>query len=669
MTGRKGTAALGTALTVLVVAAGAGRAPAATTEWQPQPDGARTFASGAGGWSAGVVQEGGGLTCSGILHVRGVTCPAVANGWEAGGDDGHLRTSVQTLVGLLSTTAITWTSPSFTLAARPDVAAFGFELRGSGGSLLDAGRTTVAATLADLTDPARSVPLVGETAVAGSGGWNAYGGAVSPAQLHPGHSYAVRIVARVGTPVGLAVGGSIDLDDVALGLVDLDPPTGLTATLAADTVGIRVSGSVDPHGQPTTVAVDYGTTTAYGQTTTAVVSGSGAQAWSLPLAGLRPATRHHFRVRATNADGAAATADGSFTSPAQAASDGPPMLVGASGSRQRIAVFDLDVAVTAAVVEVREAGDGRLLASFPDGDLDGTATIALPEQSGSYDVRVVRTRSGVGTPSPAVTALYDATPPDVSGALVIVVPWSSAERTRGVTVLAMPGDAVSAELQVLDAAEQPIGAPSPVAADGTGTISLPAAPGSYRVRASFVNGAGLTATARSLPIVLAATAEEPEPGGAGPGGPGSGGPGAGDPGTGSGSGSGDSAGSGAGAQAAGGPPARLPLTVPVATDARRRLVGRIAPRRLTVGGVRVTVSARAPRTITETAALRFAIAQRGRTRLKAVRWTLGGRTLRSAALRAAQLRADGGAQTVAVRLVPERGSAATVSIRFRTRAG
>lgn len=663
MDGRKGAGALGTALAVLVVAAGAGRAPAATTAWQPQPEGARTFATSAAGWSASVAQEGGGLTCSGILHVSGVTCPAVVAGWEAGGGDGHLRTSVQTLVGLLSTTAVTWSSPSFTLAQRPDLAAFGFELRGSVGALLNAGRTTVQATLADLTDPARSVALVGETTVAGSAGYNAYGGAVSPAQLHPGHSYAVRIVARIGTPVGVAVSGALDLDDVALGLVDLHPPSGLTAALGSDTVGIRVSGSVDPSGQPTTVAVDYGTTTAYGQTTTTVVTGSGAQAWSLPLAGLTPATRYRFRVRATNADGTIATADGEFTSPAQAAVDGPPMLIGASGSRQRIAVFDLDAAVTAAVVEVREAGGGRLLGSFPDGDLDGTATIALPEQSGSSAVRVVRTRAGGATPSPSVTALYDATPPDVSGALVIVVPWSSGERTRAVTVLGMPGDAVSADLQLLDAAQQPVGPASPVAADGTGTVTLPAAPGSYRVRASFVNGAGLTATARSLPIVLTAAGEEPPPDpGPGPGDGGASGGGS------AGGGSGGD-GDGDGAQPAEGPPARLPLTISLETEARRQLVGRIAPRRLTVGGVRVTVSARAPRTIAGKAALRFAVAQRGRARLKAVRWTLGGRTLRSPALRAAQLRADGGAQTVAVRLLPRRGRAATVAIRFRTRAG
>lgn len=651
--GRNGAAALATLLTTLLVAAGAGSAPAATTTWQPQPAAARSFPADAAGWSAALTYEGGGLTCAGILKIDGVTCPAVTTGWHADAGDGHLRTTAATLVGLLSTSVVTWTSPTFTLGARPDLANFGFELRGGTGSLLTLGRTTVTATLADLTDGSHSVVVSPESAVAGSATFNAYGGALSPALLQPGHRYAVKIALRVATPVGLAVNGAIDVDDVALELVDLDPPTGLTAALAADTVGVRVTGAVDPHGQATTVTADYGLTTAYGASTSTAVSGSGAQAYSLPLAGLTPGARYHLRVTARSPDGAVTTGDQTFDAPAQPASDGAPMLVGASGSRQRIAVFDLDVAVTRAVVQVRDGADSTVLDSFVDNDLDGSATIALPDQAGDYNVRVVRTRSGGPTPSPSVATTYDPTPPDSSDALVIVVPWSSADRTRAVTVLGTPDDAVSATLQVLDGAEQPVGAPVVLRADGTASVTLPAQPGGYRVRATFVNGAGISATARSLPLVLTEAAPGGDPGRGG-GDPGNGGTGGG--------------GNGDGARAAGDPPSRLPLTVPQALDPRRRLVGRIAPRTVTVGGLRVRIAATVPRTIAGSAAIRFRLTQRGRGRLKAVRWTLDGRALRGAAVAATLLRADGRVQTVAVRLVPSRGRAVTVRFRIRTRA-
>ncbi len=99
----------------------------------------------------------------------------------------------------------------------------------------------------------------------------------------------------------------------------------------------------------------------------------------------------------------------------------------------------------------------------------------------------------------------------------------------------------------------------------------------------------------------------------------------------------------------------------------RRVVGRIAPLRRTVGGVRVTVRAEVPATIGGANALAFTLGQRG-GRLKAVRWTLNGRTLKRPTLRAAQLRSDGGRQTLTARLVPRAGRAVTVRVAFRTRA-
>ncbi|HST42421.1 MAG TPA: fibronectin type III domain-containing protein [Conexibacter sp.] len=669
---------------------------AATRSWEPHPEGARTFISGPAGWTA-ITTQGGGVTCGGMLAIPGVTCPQVTAGWEAGG---HLRTSLRTALGLLSSTTVDWTSPSFTPAQRPDVAALSFALRAASGSLLNLGGATVAADLVELSGGGAVTSLLSASAIAPSASFNAYGGPVSPALLTPGRTYALRLRLVVATPLAAAVAGSIDLDDVALELVDLAPPSDLGATVSADTVGVRVHGSVDPHGQPTTVRVDYGPTSAYGSTTSATVSGSGPQAFSLPLAGLRAATRYRFRVTATSPDGSVSTADAGFAAPAEPAADGAPMLVGASTSRQRIAVFDLDAAVTGALVEVLDAAGTTVLGSFPDADLDGSATIALPVAAGSYRVRVVRTRGGVPVPSASVEALYasDRAPPDAGGVLVVVVPWSSAQRTRTVTVIGRPADAVSAQLRLLDAAEAPLGAPVALGADGSGSLTLPDRAGSYRVRASFFDLAGNESTARSLQLVLTAPAgsgerpanREPDPGGGGTG-----------DGSGADSGSGGS-GSGAGAQPPGGGAGATsattiagmragtsldayPLKVrtprcavrpgssirPAARNGicpGRRVVGSIAAVRRTVGGGRVTVRATVPGVIGGAETLQFGLTQRGGAKLRAVRWTLGGRALPTPLLPAALLRADGGAQTLAVRLTPRRGPAVTVRISFRTRA-
>ncbi|MDO8184790.1 hypothetical protein Q5424_06510 [Conexibacter sp. JD483] len=673
----KGPASAACALALLgAVPSGAA---AATTSSEPHPAAARTFEGGAAGWTATVRQDGNGLTCSGLLHIPGVTCPVVSNSWQAGGGDGFLRTNVATTVGLLSTTTVDWTSPSFTVAAAPDLASLGYELRGSSGTLLDLGTATVGADLVDLgtrtTAPlARAAPPPLSSVFVGAGG------SVSPALLQAGHSYAIRIRLTLPTPVGLAVSGAVELDDVALQLTDLAPPTDLSATVAADTVGVRVHGAVDSHGQPTTVTVDYGPTTAYGATTSAVVNGSGPQPWSLALAGLRPSTEYHYRVSARSADGALQSGDGSFTSPAAPAQDGAPMLIGSFTSQQRIAVFDLDASVTSAVVEVLDRDDGTVLSSFPDSDLDGSVTISMPTRPGVYRVRVRRTRSGGATASPTVEAVWDVdvVPPSVAGTLVIVSPYSSSERARTVTVLGRPLDAVSAQVRTLDADGRAVGATGALGSDGSAAVTLPETVGSYRVEIAFADAAGNSASVRSLPLQLTAPVTQPPDDGGGGGGGGTRTP--------DDSARGGGAGGGGGTDGMERANAVMPYPLAVATvrcaitpgsSVRpaahagicpgRRVIGRIAPLRRTVGGVRVTLRAQVPATIGGANTLAFAVGQRG-GRLRAVRWTLNGRPLRGPTLRAAQLRSDGGRQTLTARLVPRAGRAVTVRVIFRTNA-
>ena len=84
------------------------------------------------------------------------------------------------------------------------------------------------------------------------------------------------------------------------------PP--VVATGAASAVGsssATVSATVDPRGNPTTYAFEYGTSPALGASTAAAVlaAGDSPQAVSTTLTGLAPTTTYYYRVVATNSAG------------------------------------------------------------------------------------------------------------------------------------------------------------------------------------------------------------------------------------------------------------------------------------------------------------------------------------------------------------------------------
>ncbi|ADB48586.1 hypothetical protein [Conexibacter woesei] len=101
----------------------------------------------------------------------------------------------------------------------------------------------------------------------------------------------------------------------------------------------------------------------------------------------------------------------------------------------------------------------------------------------------------------------------------------------------------------------------------------------------------------------------------------------------------------------------------------REVADGIAPRTVTVGGNRVTVKPDVPNEIRGTTKLRFFVQPARRHSLRAVSFAINGRPLRqhlrSAVLTATQLKA-GGAQTLTVRLTPNRGAPKTVTFTFTT---
>jgi hypothetical protein len=102
---------------------------------------------------------------------------------------------------------------------------------------------------------------------------------------------------------------------VASGAVAAAGPT--ATTTAAREVGITtttLTGAINPNGQATTYAFQYGTTTQYPQETAVQSAGSGTSTVSVTvtLTGLQPGSTYHYRLIAVNANGSAAGADSSF---------------------------------------------------------------------------------------------------------------------------------------------------------------------------------------------------------------------------------------------------------------------------------------------------------------------------------------------------------------------
>jgi hypothetical protein len=93
------------------------------------------------------------------------------------------------------------------------------------------------------------------------------------------------------------------------------PPVVVTnlATFIAS-FSARLNGSVDPHGLPTTVYFQYGTTTSYGLTTAPQSkTGNTYQNVTANISGLTASTTYHFRIVGTNNDGATYGSDRTFT--------------------------------------------------------------------------------------------------------------------------------------------------------------------------------------------------------------------------------------------------------------------------------------------------------------------------------------------------------------------
>ncbi len=140
----------------------------------------------------------------------------------------------------------------------------------------------------------------------------------SPA-IDAGDSFLAPATDQRGYPrcVGLAtdIGAFEYAADVVPTVASL-PASGVTGTQAT------LNGTVNPKGTSATAWFQWGTTTGYGNLTSATDLGSGSNDLPLlaPVAGLIPGKTYHFRVAAANSDGSVYGTDQVFTTP------GPPQV-------------------------------------------------------------------------------------------------------------------------------------------------------------------------------------------------------------------------------------------------------------------------------------------------------------------------------------------------------
>ena len=146
----------------------------------------------------------------------------------------------------------------------------------------------------------------------------------------------VTAVAITILPVALAQGAT------SAPAVTTSPATGVNDT------GAKLNGTVNPAGQPTSYAFQWGPTTGYGHETPLTSAGSGTSASSLSasLTGLASGSTYHFRIIAMNASGTSVGADQSFATTGTPPPPSPPPPAANTGSAGKISASSATVTGT-----------------------------------------------------------------------------------------------------------------------------------------------------------------------------------------------------------------------------------------------------------------------------------------------------------------------------------
>ncbi len=136
--------------------------------------------------------------------------------------------------------------------------------------------------------------------------------------LLPNSTYHFRVV-------GVNTGGATNGSDQTFTTSALAPTASTNTASGLSTTGATLNGTVNANNASTTVTFQYGITTAYGTTVTAVpspVTGTDNTLVSKAITGLTPNTMYHYRVIGVNGTGTTNGSDQTFTTTAAGTSTG-----------------------------------------------------------------------------------------------------------------------------------------------------------------------------------------------------------------------------------------------------------------------------------------------------------------------------------------------------------
>lgn len=191
---------------------------------------------------------------------------------------------------------------------------------------------------------------------------------------------------------------------VVYGLLSATPPakptvaTGLASSITP--ASASVTGTANPEGSDTLVSFQYGTTTGYGNSTTAQDQGSGSSSgtFTQAIGGLNPSTIYHYRAVATSVGGTVFGADKTFkTAAQQSIGSSPQAYVTASGVQVGYTVKTDDLATSVYIQYGTDTSYGATTATIRLAPSLGTSNLFTflggLQPNTTYDYQVVTVTS------------------------------------------------------------------------------------------------------------------------------------------------------------------------------------------------------------------------------------------------------------------------------------
>ena len=204
--------------------------------------------------------------------------------------------------------------------ASPGTANYTIDERAQLGGITSGQGVTLTGVLVNYTTGA-STQIFQNSLTASSTAFQTFTGTVSPSLLINNDDYTLSVIESFAPTVALVETSTVDIDNVAINTTPTPPPAPVLGTGAGSpqitnitSTGATATATIDPGSTPTTVMVNYGTSTSYGnQVQQTIAANAGPTVVSIPLSGLTPSTGYDADIVATNGGGSVTSGNLTFT--------------------------------------------------------------------------------------------------------------------------------------------------------------------------------------------------------------------------------------------------------------------------------------------------------------------------------------------------------------------